>query len=279
MATTLTPSVVANPLSDFEVIGHNTYLYTPESYTASSPLILFFSWMGAGPKHIAKYTVVYRRLFPNARIVLVRNFVLDAFSREFTYRSQQKPAREIVHEHIKSGGEVLVHHSSNGGGIQAVEFAKGWKTQYDEVLPMRAQIVDSGPGRGDWKRSHAAISQSLPKSGFWKMFGSAVIHLGLAFIFIFNKLAMRGNDNMMVAMSQEMNDPGIFNSRTPRVYLYSKADRMVKWEDVEGHADEAATKGWDVKKVRFETSPHVGHILEDEGKYWGAIADAWESGS
>jgi hypothetical protein len=125
-------------------------------------------------------------------------------------------------------------------------------------------------------KSHAAISASLPKSLFWRYFGSAVVHFLLTLVFVFNN--MTRSENKMVVMSRELNDPGIFNNVVPRVYLYSKADQMVDWTEVEDHADQAASKGWSVEKVRFEKSPHVGHILEDGERYWGAVMNAWEKG-
>jgi len=73
MATTaVTPAVVPNPLRDFQKIGHGILLYSSPTYSPKKPLILLFTWMGAAPKHIAKYTVAYRHLFPSARIVLIR---------------------------------------------------------------------------------------------------------------------------------------------------------------------------------------------------------------
>ncbi|KAF2792365.1 hypothetical protein K505DRAFT_418496 [Melanomma pulvis-pyrius CBS 109.77] len=277
MATAVSPSVVTKPLSDFQEIGYNTYIYTPTSYTPKSPLILFFSWNAAAAKHIAKYTVAYQRLFPSARIVLVRCFTADTFRTVSAYRKQHGPAREAVHEHIKSGGEVLVHSSSNGGGNQVVEFVKGWREKYGELLPMRAQVLDSGPGEGAWMKSHAAISHSLPKGLFWSVFGSGIVHALLACMFLYNTLT--GSENMMVVMCRQLNDPEIFDRSVPRVYLYSKADAMVDWKEVEVHADEAAAKGWNVQKIKFEKSPHVGHIMEDPEKYWGAIIGVYSEAS
>jgi hypothetical protein len=277
MAVAVTPLVVTNPLSDFNKIGYNTYLYTPSTYSPpTSPLILFFSWNGAAAKHIAKYTVAYQRLFPSARIVLIRCFTIDTFRTKATYRAQHTPAREVVHEHIKSGGEVLVHSSSNGGGKQVVEFAKGWVDVYNCTLSMRCQILDSGPGLGTWMKSHAAISASFPKSILWKYLGSAAVHFLLALVFVFNNVTR--SENMMVVMSRELNDPEIFDNGVPRVYLYSKADQMVDWTEVEDHADQAVGKGWGVERVRFEKSSHVGHILEDGERYWGAVMRGWEKG-
>lgn len=276
MEPSVTPTEVARPLSEFTTIGHNTYLWTSPSYSPESPLILLFAWNAAAAKHIAKYTVSYQRLFPSSRIVLQRCYTSDIFTRSARYIILLTPALEVAHEHIKAGGEVLVHSFSNGGGNQVNEFAKSWKKKYGSMLPMRIQIMDSSPTKGPWMRSHAAISAGLPKTWFWKWFGGLVVHLVLLATFIVN--VARGKENKMVVLCREMNDEGVFDKTVPRVYLYSQVDEMVGCEEVEEHAAIAQRKGWDVTMVRFEKSAHCGHVREDEGRYWKAIMNAWKNG-
>jgi hypothetical protein len=265
------------PLSDFHTISNNVYLITPGSYTPQEPLILLFSWMGAAPKHIAKYTVAYRKLFPTARIVLVRNEIGDFFRSDAIYTKLLSPAIDVAKQHVDAGGQVLVHSFSNGGGNQLVEFAKAWTKREGSPLPMRAQVIDSAPGNGDWLRSHKAMATSLPRFWLWRMLGSVTIHLFLAVLFVIGKLGRR--ERIMDVMRRQLNDASLFNKRAPRVYLYSKADEMVGHDEVEEHADQAEAQGWKVTRVRFERSPHAGHIREDEGRYWSAVQEAWEEGA
>ncbi|KAK3214026.1 hypothetical protein GRF29_28g1815303 [Pseudopithomyces chartarum] len=272
-----TTTEIAKPLSDFDKIGYNTYLFTPESYTQKEPLILLFSWMGAAPKHIAKYTVAYRKLFPTARIVLIRNELGDFFRSEATYEELLKPAIGIVKEHVKAGGQFLVHSFSNGGGNQLAQFAKAWTKREGTPLPMRAIAIDSAPGNGSWMRSHKAIATSLPSFWLWKLLGSATIHLFLACLFVIDKVS--GREPTIAVLRRQLNDSAILRKQAPRVYLYSKADEMVGHDEVEEHADQAEAQGWNVTRVRFERSAHAGHIREDEGRYWGAVKTAWDEGS
>jgi hypothetical protein len=131
------------PLSDFHTIGNKVYLITPGSYSPREPLILFFSWMGAAAKHIVKYTVAYRKLFPTARIVLIRNDVGDFFRREASYTKLLAPAIDIAKQHVDAGGQVLVHSFSNGGGNQLVDEARGLTIAYART--------DDGLGAGKWR--------------------------------------------------------------------------------------------------------------------------------
>jgi hypothetical protein len=273
----ITPVAVPDPLSDFEKIGYNTYIHTAESFSPQAPLILLFSWNAAAAKNIAKYTVAYQRLFPSACIVLIRCGTKDMAHRVGKMRKLLTPAFDAVEDHVASGGEVLVHSFSNGGGNQVWEMAKLWKHNTGKLLPMRAQILDSSPGKGTWEKNHTAITFSMPNNWFWKIVGPPAAHILLFFAFISDTLSGKGNKIFL--MYQQLNDPALFDTRAPRVYLYSKADNMVGADEVEEHADAAAAKGWSVQKVQFENSPHAGHIREDEGKYWSAIKDAWDRGS
>jgi hypothetical protein len=278
MGTSVTPSVEANkPLSEFQRIGHNIYVWTPTSYLSQSAeqtsLISMFAWNGAAAKHIAKYTVAYQKLFPSSRILLVRCFTRDYFRRTREYPSLLKPAIDLINEHVKSGGEMLVHSFSNGGGNQINELAKTWKAQFGTMLPMRIQVLDSCPTKAPWMKSHAAISASLPKTLFWKWFGGALVHLLLLCTAI--AWTLTGKDNKGIVLCRQLNDTMVFDNTVPRVYLYSHTDVMVGFEEVDEHADTARSKGWDVTKVQFEKSAHCGHVREDEKKYWAAILEAW----
>lgn len=274
------PSTITKPLSEFQKIAHNTYLWTTASYqstsSATTPLILLYSWNGAAAKHIAKYTVAYQKLFPTSRILLTRCFTPDIYRTSAATAPLLSPALEIVAEHTYHGGEVLVHSFSNGGGNQINEFAKAWKGRFGTKLPMHAQILDSSPTKGQWMKSHAAITASLPRNLFWRWFGSTLVHLLLLGSFISDKIMRR--ENKMVIICRELNDEKVFDASVPRVYLYSRADAMVSFEEADGHADIAISKGWDVTKVQFENSAHCGHVREDEAKYWAAVMEAWKTG-
>jgi hypothetical protein len=274
------PSEIIKPLSDFQKIGHNTYLWTSSGYLSktpkSRPLILIFAWNAAAAKHIAKYTLSYQNLFSTSRILLVRCFTPDMFRSSATYANLLKPTTDLVAEHVEGGGEVLVHSFSNGGGNQVNEFAKAWVKSHGTKLPMRAQILDSSPTKGPWMKSHAAITASFPKTFFWAWFGGALVHLLLLCTFVSDKVI--GRENKMVVLCRELNDEDVFDNRVPRVYLYSRADTMVGFEEADEHADIAEAKGWDVTKVQFERSGHCGHVREDEERYWEGIMGAWKRG-
>ena len=162
LSSTPPTSGTAKPLSEFQKIGYNTYIWTSPLYESNlsppAPLVLLFSWNAAAGKHIAKYTAAYQGLFPTSRILLVRCYTPDMMRRLGACGPLLKPVMDVVHEHVGSKGEVLVHSFSNGGANQVNEFAMAWKKQYGTMMPMRAHILDSSPTKAPWKKSHAASS-------------------------------------------------------------------------------------------------------------------------
>lgn len=70
----------------------------------------------------------------------------------------------------------------------------------------------------------------------------------------------------------------IWDAKVSRLYMYSKADEVVSWEDVRDHAKEAReVKGFEsVREEVFEKAPHVGLPREDFGRYWGVVEGWWK---
>jgi hypothetical protein len=278
MASTLESTVALQPLKEFQKIGYNSYLYTCPTFGPKSALVLLFAWNAAAAKHIAKYTASYQKLLPDCRILLIRGDTHDFFWTSKQYTKIHAPGVQLVKDHVDQGGSVLIHSFSNGGANQLVEFAKAYKTAHGTVLPCRAQILDSSPGNGgNYWRSYLAIKHGLPKTLFFRLFGWLIVHAFLGLTGLFWILSRQPNN--IIQIGRHLNGPELFDRRVPRVYLYSKKDEVIGPEEVEEHADDAQKKGWQVRKVVFESSPHAGHVREDEGKYWGAVMQAWSGSS
>lgn len=82
----------------------------------------------------------------------------------------------------------------------------------------------------------------------------------------------------VVRNSPAYRDGQLWDRTVPRLYLYSKSDEVVGWQDVRDHAEEARKAGYEaVREEVFETAPHVGLPREDFGRYWG-IVEGWVRG-
>jgi hypothetical protein len=81
--------------------------------------------------------------------------------------------------------------------------------------------------------------------------------------------------NLIEHARDALNNPEFISKDAPRIYLYLKTDKMVRWREIEGHIKEAKGHGWKAETVKFEESGHVEHVREDKDKYWGSTLNVW----
>ena len=62
----------------------------------------------------------------------------------------------------------------------------------------------------------------------------------------------------------------------PRMYLWSKTDRLIPYEDVVAHGKQAEKDGVAVRMEEFVGTPHVLHVRGNEARYWEAVKTFWE---
>jgi hypothetical protein len=67
------------------------------------------------------------------------------------------------------------------------------------------------------------------------------------------------------------------DAATPRLYVFSKNDALVPYEQVKQHANDAAARGINVRREIFDASPHVAHARTDPTRYWSAVTELWKT--
>lgn len=89
---------------------------------------------------------------------------------------------------------------------------------------------------------------------------------------------MLGRKSIVRRTYMALTEKGLLPAGVPRLYLYSLADKMVDWKEIEAHARMAEENGASgkIELVRFERSEHVAHVREDAGRYWRSVQRAWE---
>lgn len=246
----------------------------PSNNESGPSLIVLCTWMSANRKHISKYTNYYRQEYPAAELLVIESSIADIFYRtNKTQQSRLRLARDIVTSHIPSHGQgnpqILLHVFSNGGAQCAVQLATSLSPEH-RPKAFSAMILDSCPGEATYARSVHAMSLSLPKSPIARYLGPLLIHFTLClfylaiFIFQFETVITRSR--------RCLNDPKMFWTGVPRVYVYSKADELVLWGDVESHAEDAKRRGYaDVRRVLFGDSAHCAHAMAHREEYWRAV--------
>ncbi|KAF2816086.1 DUF829-domain-containing protein [Mytilinidion resinicola] len=281
----------------FERLTDVVFLYTPgpdpdvtiaptlkNGNTDAPPdLILLATWMGAGPRHVLKYTSGYQSLFPFARIVLIVNGPSDIIL--YSAKAQRKRVEPVV-EIIKSTTNktpgrkprILLQTMSNGGAYQISKVAEVFKETEGLPLPVNAIIVDSAPGKDSISGSTRAFMLGLPKSWIVQTIGAVVMYGVMVFSVVAQTLTWQ--EQIVTGLRKNLLDKSLFNPSASRCYIYSKADEMVWWKDVQEHASEARATGWhNVEEVVFESSAHCGHMRTHEKEYWDAVLTTWKTGA
>ncbi|KAE9987782.1 hypothetical protein EG328_001597 [Venturia inaequalis] len=273
------PSTVESSFPDFSQLALSTWYYQTPLDSQAKPdssqqpdLVILSTWMGAAPKHILKYVSAYRKIYPNASLLVLTNGVQDIIFRPSShYEKHLRAAISVIRSTHQQNpqAKIVLHLFSNGGAHTICQLAKLYRKLCSQPLPLHGTILDSAPGRATYKRSIAAMSVGLPKSFPVRILGILVLHM--ACIAMWLQRHILGGENVITRVRRELNDPLLFPTGARRVYIYSKTDEMVDWETVEEHASEAEGDGVDVERERFGNSRHVGHMMEDFDRYWGAV--------
>ena len=269
-------------LDRFTQVNPSVFVYQPPNYANKTTeitakythpdTVLLLSWSGANIKHVAKYTPGYIDLYPGAQIILVTSAFTDfVFGSSLSKKAQLKPVVQALASNPDA--KVLVHLFSNGGSHKLWRLAKLYRETEGHLLPMNALVLDSAPGRTEIQRSAEALSYEIPKAWYLRLPSMSLIYLSLAVLWAV--LTIMGWTNTIDRVWDELNDPDLIDVQAARGYIYSKADKLVFWKDVENHADEAEAKGYRVVKERYENTEHVAHMRSEQKRYWSVIADLW----
>ncbi|KAH8664385.1 hypothetical protein BX600DRAFT_464353 [Xylariales sp. PMI_506] len=265
-------------LSDSVSFYHPSAQYPrPEDRKIRTSLVVICSWVAANPKHVFKYAQFYQQKFPNTSILIIQSSAYDAAFR-WTVRSHLSriaPALDIVLDYMSkglSGKNMLVHAFSNGGALTSslllAKLCKERKVAYEGAL-----IFDSCPGEAGYRKTVKAfiISFSLRRLPALLYAVASVIAYTSLFIGLAIPNAM-GIENVVSRSRRLLNDTAIIDREAPRLYLYSKADELVQWRDVQNHA--AAARQLRFRVVRdlcWEHTEHCAHMVAEPDKYWDAV--------
>jgi hypothetical protein len=287
MSGTSTPLSGMNPLEGFTPLTDQIYVQTPPSSPVdpSHPTtIVIYGWGDALPKHVLKYITGYRSLFPTSRIVLVFSPILRALLQSLDARTaNMQPVVDVLfgtltEKGIALDGNTLMHCMSNTGGINLAATMNAYKMQHKEPLPYKLMVLDSTPGSTDfwpnigrWSRAMALGAAGVPLP-FWMM-------KSIAFAFLSTLQVVGwaiGRVSAAEYSVQAVNQPELSSLEAKRLYLYSKEDDIIHWQDIETHAAVARQWGYDVDMELFDGTPHVGHMREWPEQYWGKIKETWD---
>ncbi|KAL4934643.1 uncharacterized protein BDV17DRAFT_286329 [Aspergillus undulatus] len=237
-------------LSPLEPVGENIWLYehpTSDDYVVSNgrpALIVLCTWLGgATPRRISNYVGHHRRLFPKSSILLLTTGMIDITVRSFSaIRARMRPAREVIRRILgpdagdigKNSNGVLLHIFSHGGSNIAIQLTLSMQDCKHPSgihrLPLQGIIFDSCPGDTTFMRNYQASVYSLPRAPF----PLQLINRALLFpaIGVITGLQTLGITSSISEMQTQVNDSLVVSARVPRLYLFSKGDETIRWEEV-----------------------------------------------
>ncbi|KAK0192650.1 hypothetical protein F5146DRAFT_1136476 [Armillaria mellea] len=284
--------------SDFIKLGSDVYLRkgnTESTHDTESPnIILVCGWMGAQLRHIQKYTKAYEQLYPGATQILIQNQPSFFWSTENSRRKMMAPAAEILEalgtippqspsSILNLSAEpprILVHSFSNGGAYSLITLGKimasrGPLPSLETFRPPCAIILDSSPGGSGLSNAVHAFT-TLIKNPIMRT--AAKVLVCLLYVYGFFVGPFIGRRTALQKVQDGLYNPHVLrwvDERTPRLYVYSRADDMVPWDQVQQHAERTRGLGWDVRTEVFEDSPHVAHARAYPERYWHAVKSLW----
>ncbi|KAI9740514.1 MAG: hypothetical protein M1834_005094 [Cirrosporium novae-zelandiae] len=281
------------PLSAFTQLSPVVYLYSPPESTTTSTavapkLIILATWLGAYPSHIRKYVTGYQTLYPTTRILLIRSGPANWIYRSTSaLRKQAKPAISTIlsalddpnspqNQQQQQQPQILLHVFSNGGSFETCNLLHTYKEATGKPLTSYVTIFDSCPGRGTMQQGYNAFAAALPPA-FYIRIPSIILTCFFLFAVWVTVNVLGVAKNPVDVIREDLNDPELVVKEAKRVYIYSEADQLVGWNDVEGHAREAEDKGFVVEREKFAGSQHVSHVRVEGGvRYWGIVKRLWE---
>lgn len=311
------PVPAPNPLSGLTQLSPSVYLYqsfstasfpldvkcdnedagAPEAETAGAPhtqaiqlgsisssgvprLIVLVTWMSAQPSHISKYIQGYQNLYPASSILLIRSSAPDLMYRRIrTQRNRIAPAISYIlstYKSFNSDQEIILHVFSTGGSHQTLNLLRAYQEINSSPFPPHVTILDSCPGRSNFKASVLALSFALPKCQPLRLLLLLLSYLAIGIYWLAS--VPFGIPDPIERKRQALNDQELFGSESSRCYIYSEADGIIGWRDVEDHAADAADKGFTVYSEKFDGSEHCAHVRAGGGtRYWAIVDRLWQA--
>jgi hypothetical protein len=242
------------------------------------------------PKHVSKYAEGFHTLYPSSRILVAISKTLHASNQPLHDRiAAMMPIIDTVFPTPTGDGgaaepeRVLLHAMSNTGGIFVAAAMVAYQERHgkDKTMPHELLVCDSTPGGlvfsaqvGRWSRAMAV--------GTAKMFPwPFIVTQALWWAFLWGSYlleVMKGSEASGVWANRVMNEAEVTRRESSRLYLYSREDEIIGFEDLEENVAGVRMLGYRaIETELFEGSPHVGHMRMHPEQYWNKIAGCWKA--
>ncbi|KAJ5788220.1 hypothetical protein N7457_003210 [Penicillium paradoxum] len=278
------------PFPGFTPISDRVYLRNGHENAKPSPAdepttILISGWGDGQPKHVTKYADGFHELYPSARIIVILSTTFQASNQLEEARIQAMlPVVDTIFPTPTGSGEkerLLVHAMSNTGAIFAAATVMAYQRRHgkDKPFPHHLMVLDSTPGSLNFPSQVSRWSRAMAV-GTAKFFPwPFIITHGLWYAFLWVSYLWGAMCRIVpsgVWADLIINDKACVTTESSRLYLYSKEDEIIGWQDLEENVARAKTLGYKADLEMFEGTPHVGHMRVHPEQYWNKVSSAWK---
>jgi hypothetical protein len=181
--------------------------------------------------------------------------------------------------------ELVIHLWSNGGSASLARLRQSLAKDHAS-LPPYTLVLDSTPGQFSYKGTYSAFSLVAPRKWAWLL--RPLLHGFVAWFWLltyvrarldFKRRAEAGSSKLvgpLALLAASHNTKALAAIEARRTYIYSREDALIPYTDVEAHAADAESKGFDVRTEEFVGTAHVAHARTEPERYWEVVRETWE---
>ncbi|XP_069567480.1 transmembrane protein 53 [Brachyistius frenatus] len=230
------------------------------------PVVILLGWAGCKDRHLSKYSSIYN----DQGCVTIRYTAplkTVFISESFGYKELDSTALkllEILYDYEVENSPVFFHVFSNGGFMlyrYIVELLQNDK-KFSSLYVIGA-VVDSAPGSGNVRGALRALTATLgPKIS--PVLRNVLLGLFAVSVFLLRVVLYP------VTKYIHKNHYDAVRDRPPswpHFYLYSRADQVIRHQDIEVFVEAVKQKDLPVDSFDFVSSPHVGHFRDFPEQY------------
>lgn len=245
-------------------MDNDDFVYVGEE--EREPVVLLLGWAGSRDKYLAKYSALYEikgcitiRYVPPAQ---------DIFFRPGKFQRVALKLLELLSDLNLEEHPVLFHMFSNGGCIIYRYISEFVCQDATNRVQIRGCVFDSGPAITTIFGMTQASMVSVRGSRLYRLAVSIITFLYLAFLGVLEYAA-----SFIWKQQREMFRVGLWKSlaeeplRCPQLFLYSKADEICSYLSIQQFLEHRRKRGVPVHSIRWEDSPHVGHLVAHTEAY------------
>ncbi|KAL3270873.1 hypothetical protein HHI36_021388 [Cryptolaemus montrouzieri] len=204
------------------------------------PVVILFGWAGAEDKYLS----VYSRIYEKKGLITLRYIspVKYLFWRQNRMVKIGEKLVKLLNDLNFENHPIIIHCFSNGGAFQYQFFSQALRLS-PKPMQIKGVIFDSAPG----KRRILSLFRAIRAIKG----GNKLLNLPACLL-----MTMFFTTMWLFEIIQK--------NKWPQHFIYSKADILIPYQDVEYFASYRKSQGIDVTLKCYEDTPHVRHYPDNK---------------